>query len=336
MAIGSEIRKSDMYTGDGVQTKFTFAFKLLAAADAEVRVAPEDGTEEVLAKSAYTCSLNEDQDNNPGGFVTLAEPLAQGATLVVISAEEALQPAVFTNRGAFYPTVLNDSLDRLTILVQQLKENVSRAITTSPTDTMSASELKQKLLDAAQSAFDVATQQAEAARKSAEEAKAVEERVVTKESDIIADIVAEGDKQDARLIAEGDKQIDRIQMEADNELIANGVGGGEKFWTLSADVAAGTEITIPGGLQYIVNRHHLRVSWNGLVLFIGQNFTEVGAEDEKSGIFKLTFDVKEGDELDVWIGALGKGNVDEAISLAGEASAAVAELSRKVVYKEET
>lgn len=343
MAIGSEIRKSDLYVGDGVQTKFTFAFKLLAASDAEVRVAPEDGTEEVLAKSAYACSLNEDQDNNPGGAVTLAEPLAQGATLVVISAEEALQPAVFTNRGAFYPTVLNDSLDRLTILIQQLKENVGRAIVTDSTDTMTPSELKQKLLDAAESATVVAKGYAESAKQSAEAAAESASKVTTKLDEIDAAVTAgverittEGDAQDARVIAEGDKQIARISVEGDNAVIANGMGGGEKAWTLSAAVAAGTAIEIPGGLKYIVNRHHLRVSWNGLVCHLGVNFNEIGEEDTYSTTFKLTFDAEAGDEIDIWIGALGVGEVADAIALAGEASAAVAELSRKVVYKEES
>lgn len=139
-----------------------------------------------------------------------------------------------------------------------------------------------------------------------------------------------------KVTAEGDYQISRIKGEVDNTLVTNGVGGYERFWTVPADIAAGTLIEIPGTIKYIVGRHHFHVSWNGLQLYLGQNFEEVGTEDTASTTFKLTFDVSLGDELDIKVSALGTGEVSEAIALAGEASAAVADLSRKVVYKEET
>lgn len=336
MAIQSEIRKSDLYAGNGVQKDFTFAFKLLKAEDAEVHVALAGETDTVLSSTQFVCTLNNDQDVNPGGKITLNTALPEGATLVVISGEAYVQPTVFTNRGAFFPTVLNDSLDRLTILCQQLLEKVRRCVTTDPTDTMSPTELKNKLLDAANDATVIAKGYAESARQSADEAKKSRDDILEHQEEVIAAVTAEGDKQDQRLITEGDTQVERIKAETDNTLIANGTGCAEKFWTLSADTPAGTDIAIPSGVRYLVNRHHLRVSWNGLVLAIGQNFTEVGAEDTFSDTFRLTFDAKAGDEIDVWIGALGKGDVAEALALAGEASAAVADLSRKVVYREES
>lgn len=172
MAIQSEIRKSDIYTGDGATTQFSFAFKLLAAADAEVRVTPDGGTESVLPTSSFVCSLNSDQDNNPGGKITLSTPLADGASLVIVSAEAYSQPAVFTNRGAFYPTVLNDSLDRLTIQTQQLKEGLSRAVTVDATDTMTPAEFKEKLLTTADKAREAAEAAEAAAQTYASQAQA--------------------------------------------------------------------------------------------------------------------------------------------------------------------
>ena len=323
MAIQSEIRKSDLYAGNGVQKDFTFAFKLLKAEDAEVHIALAGESDTVLGARDFVCTLNSDQDVNPGGKITLNAPLPEGATLVVISGEAYVQPTVFTNRGAFFPTVLNDSLDRLTILCQQLLEKVKRAVTTDPTDVMSPGELKQKLLDAANEATVIAKGYAEAAAASATEAKKSRDDILEHQQEVIAAVTAEGDTQ-----------INRIKAETDNTLIVNGMGCAEKFWALSADTPAGTDIVIPSGIKYLVNRHHLRVSWNGLVLAIGQNFTEVGAEDTFSDTFRLTFDAKAGDEIDIWIGALGKGDTAEALALAGEASAAVADLSRKVVYKE--
>ena len=156
MAIQSQLRRSDIYVGDGVQTKFSFAFKLLKSDDAEVHVAPLDGIDAVLDPNAYVCVLNDDQDVNPGGTVTLKEPLAKGASLVIISGAAYVQPTVFTNRGAFFPKVLNDSLDRETILIQQLVEQVSRALITDPTDTITPRQLRDKLLAAVDEAVAAA------------------------------------------------------------------------------------------------------------------------------------------------------------------------------------
>lgn len=139
---------------------------------------------------------------------------------------------------------------------------------------------------------------------------------------------------EAQLTAHTDTQIARIDDKTDDTLVVNATGCAEKTWTLTADVAANTEITIPGNIYYVVGRHHLRVGYNGLTCYIGTNFVEVGNTDTKSNKFKLTFNAKSGDELDVWVAALGKADVVDAINTAQAANDAVAELSQKVVYKD--
>lgn len=134
---------------------------------------------------------------------------------------------------------------------------------------------------------------------------------------------------------EANIQIDRIQSAAESELIKEGISCAEKTWTASSDIAAGTEIVIPDDLIYVVGHHHLRVSWNSLVLYAGTNFEEVGAVGSESRKFKMTFNVKKGDEINVWVGALGSGDVGEAIRAATLVSDSIADLSRKVVYKNE-
>lgn len=337
MAVDSTERRV-VYAGNGKTTAFPFVFKVFADTDVSVQVGKPDGSEatvELKANSDYTVTLNADQNTTPGGTVNVKTAPDEGYNLAVTSSVPYDQPMVLTPYGGFNPETLNDNSDRQCIQIQQLVEQVSRAITTDPTDTVTPAELKRKLLDAANTATIVAKGYAEAAAASAADAKQSRDDILDHKQGIVDAVTAEGDKQNQRLVTEGDTQIGRIQAETDNTLIANGMGCAERFWTLSADTPAGTDITIPSGIKYLVNRHHLRVAWNGLVLAIGQNFTEVGAEDTFSSTFRLTFDAKAGDEIDVWIGALGKGDVAEALALAGEASAAVAELSRKVVYKEE-
>lgn len=335
MTVENISRRAGPFIGDGTVTAFPFEFKIFDTSQLSVQRTNAEGGVDVLRLSEdYTVALNADQDENPGGTVNVLTPLAQALRLAIISAIPADQTVKVTNYDRFYPKTYNDVFDKLTGLIQQLEENLSRAVTTDPTDLMNPQELKQKLLDAANDATVIAKGYAEAAAASATDAKKSRDDILEHQQEVIAAITTEGDRQDQRLVTEGDTQVERIKAEADNTLIANGMGCAEKFWTLANDVAAGTGIAIPGGIKYLVNRHHLRVSWNGLVLAIGQNFTEVGAEDTFSDTFRLTFDAKAGDEIDIWIGALGKGDVAEALALAGEASAAVADLSRKVVYKE--
>ena len=337
MAVDSTERRV-VYAGNGKTTAFPFVFKVFADTDVSVQVGKPDGSEatvELKANSDYTVTLNADQNTTPGGTVNVKTAPDEGYNLAVVSAVPYTQPMVLTPYGGFNPETLNDNSDRQCIQIQQLVEQVSRAITTDPTDSMTPQELKQKLLDAAETATVIAKGYAEAAAASAADAKKSRDDILEHQQEVIAAITTEGDRQDQRLVTEGNTQIDRIKAEADNMLIVNGTGCAEKFWALSADTPAGTDIVIPSGIKYLVDRHHLRVAWNGLVLAIGQNFTEVGAQDTFSTTFRLTFDAKAGDELDIWIGALGKGDVAEALALAGEASAAVADLSRKVVYKEE-
>lgn len=335
MTVASTLRRAGPYAGNGATTEFAFSFKVFEDSELIVARSSDNGEETLALNTDYTVSLNANQDSSPGGKVVLKKALTEGIRLAIISNVPYNQLAVFTNKGGFYPETLNEVDDKQTILSQQLLEKVERAITVDTTDKLTPQELKNKLLDAANDATVIARGYAEAAAASATEAKKSRDDILEHQQEVIAAVTAEGDKQDQRLVTEGDTQINRIKAETDNALIANGMGCAEKFWTLANDVAAGTGIAIPGGIKYLVNRHHLRVSWNGLVLAIGQNFTEVGAEDTFSDTFRLTFDAKAGDELDIWIGALGKGDVSQALALAGEASAAVADLSRKVVYKEE-
>lgn len=169
MAISTETRRSDRYACDGVQTAFPFAFKVFKADEIGVIVSPDGETETTLSSELYTVSLNEDQDNNPGGVVNLLTAPADGTILVVVSNVAYKQQIVFTNQGGFYPELLNEGYDRLTILTQQLKEHLDRTITVPPTSPTSPQELFYQLLNAAKEALESA--------HSAEEALAACEQI---------------------------------------------------------------------------------------------------------------------------------------------------------------
>lgn len=130
MTISSTTRKAGPFVGNGVTTEFPFDFKLFATSDLRVVRADALGVETDLAHvTDCTVTLNADQDENPGGSVVLNAPLAEGTRLVLLSAVQELQPVDLTNQGGFYPELVNGGLDRNTVLVQQLREQMGRSIT---------------------------------------------------------------------------------------------------------------------------------------------------------------------------------------------------------------
>jgi hypothetical protein len=163
MTISSETRKAGPYTGNGIATSFPFTFKVFAAADILVISANLLEVESTLLLGTdYTVSLNPNQDISPGGSVELLSALATDYKLVLTSAVDVLQPVDLTNQGGFYPTVINNALDRLTIICQQLKESVGRALTLPISSTSTTDEYLDNLIssistDAAIVAVDAVT-----------------------------------------------------------------------------------------------------------------------------------------------------------------------------------
>ena len=78
MTIASSTRKAGPFTGDDASTVFAFSFKVFSASDLYVvKAVAATGAETVLTLTTdYTVSLNADQNNSPGGTVTLTSVLA--------------------------------------------------------------------------------------------------------------------------------------------------------------------------------------------------------------------------------------------------------------------
>lgn len=129
MTVSSTNRKAGPFIGNNVTTAFPFAFRMFETDDLlVVRLDVATNVETALVIDLdFTATLNADQDNSPGGTVTLLSPLATGTTLVITSDVPPLQETVLTNQGGFYPNVLNAALDRLTILVQQNARDIARS-----------------------------------------------------------------------------------------------------------------------------------------------------------------------------------------------------------------
>lgn len=132
MTILTTTRKAGPFPGNGATTSFPFSFKVFNKTDLVVILTDADGVDsELVLDSTYSVTLNDDQSNTPGGYVTYplsGSPMPDGVSLAIDSAVPETQPANLQNMGGYYPKVIEDCLDRLTILIQQLGGDVDAAL----------------------------------------------------------------------------------------------------------------------------------------------------------------------------------------------------------------
>lgn len=130
MTISTQNRTAGPFAGNGVTAAFPFTFKVFQASDLKVvrRVTATDTETTLVLNSNYTVTLNPNQNANPGGVVTLSSALATGQTLTVTTELPYLQATDLTNQGGFYPQVITNALDRLTIFAQQLFAGLGRSL----------------------------------------------------------------------------------------------------------------------------------------------------------------------------------------------------------------
>lgn len=120
------------FDGNDAATSFPFDFKIFA--DSDLRVVLRDAltAEYLLTLDVdYSVSMNPDQNADPGGTITYplsGPPLATGERLTVTTDLELSQQTVFTNLGKFFPATVEDTFDRLTMLLRQIQAESVRAI----------------------------------------------------------------------------------------------------------------------------------------------------------------------------------------------------------------
>lgn len=129
MTVSSSISKAGPYAGNGSTTAFAFAFYTQAAADLTVIRTDANGADTPLALGPdFTVALNADQTASPGGTVTLSSAPASGYQITILRNITLTQGASLPNQGGWYPKVVENALDKITMGLQQLAEQVGRAV----------------------------------------------------------------------------------------------------------------------------------------------------------------------------------------------------------------
>lgn len=161
-------RLAGPFTSEG-QSRLPFGFLIFEKTDVYVATTddPEAQAKMLVYGQDYSVEMNADQTATPGGTVVLTTPIVKGNIFVVGSAVAYTQNMQLTNYSRFPPEIINEAMDRVVVQIQQLVERLGRTLSVPPTSDSTPEQLIEKLM----SAQDDARQFADAAQKSAEEAK---------------------------------------------------------------------------------------------------------------------------------------------------------------------
>lgn len=172
---------------------YPFAFKVFAKTDVYVVVTENDIESIITRDTDYTVTLNDDQDNNPGGYVSLLTQYGSNCKVAIGSDVPYDQGMTLTNKGGFYPDQLNAAYDKLTVLAQQNREELSRCVKVN----ISSVEDPKNLLDNIHADSLAAIQSATNAAASAAAASQSETNAAVSETNAAASEAAALESRDA-------------------------------------------------------------------------------------------------------------------------------------------
>lgn len=116
------------YTGNGVTTVFAFPYKFIEGNDLAVYVAG------VLQASGYTVGTPSDS----GANVTFSVAPAAAASVVIVNDPDLLQATALPGTGPFPSKSVETMADKLTLIVQRLKDLANRSFTLADGDATTA------------------------------------------------------------------------------------------------------------------------------------------------------------------------------------------------------
>lgn len=128
MTVPATPRRAGPYDGNGVTTAFGFDFKTFDETDVRVVVldVPTNVETNAVLNSDYTVALNPDQESTPGGTVNYLVALPASKKITLIGSLDYDQSTDLPDGGGYRAQQVEDALDRVVIMVQQLREVTDR------------------------------------------------------------------------------------------------------------------------------------------------------------------------------------------------------------------
>lgn len=298
MTLESRINRN-RYIGNGATTDFPFTFKVWKTD--QILVYTGDGTAEEEVSSDCTVTITAS-----GGTVSFPEAPASGTIIVIRRNMPYIQEDDYRNGTRFDSEEVEDRFDQDCAERQDLRLDVDRCIKIAETSNKSPEEFQQEFWDA----YDDTLAKHDAVAEM--HAEVMAERPIAialikgARDDALHDIEETRIDAVGDVTNEGDHQVQRVENAATKYYAEYGNACMEVNWTLTDDIAANTDIDIDP-LWYVVGRHHLQVSVNGVHMYRSKQFNEKGTEDQRSSVFTILVDLKDGDTINVWVGHLAGG-----------------------------
>lgn len=151
MTVSSKLSKV-VYEGNGLTSVWPIPFIALDGGDIQVFLtSPERETHQVTSGFSVDLAVSELIFPSGGG-----RPLDAGWKLVILRRVDPLQETDLINQGAFYAEVIEESLDRLTMITQQHEEELSRAVKVQVSESTLGELTPDEVLNAADTAVAAA------------------------------------------------------------------------------------------------------------------------------------------------------------------------------------
>ena len=150
MTVSSATQKVQ-YNGNGSTTVFAYTFKIFNQNDLTVIVRSANGTETV--KTITTHYTVSGVGGSGGGNVTMLTAPTATETLTILREQDLIQELDLVENDPFPAQSLEDSLDKLTFIVQQQAGEMARSIKASRTNTITSTEFTVSAADRANKIF---------------------------------------------------------------------------------------------------------------------------------------------------------------------------------------
>jgi hypothetical protein len=130
MTVNTKKITSGPYTGNGVADTFSYTFKVNDKTELSVYETDDIGVQiELIVDTDYTVNT---VGNDSGGTITrVAGALPTNYEWYIRSNYDETQLTAFTSQGAFFPDLHENAMDKLTFLIQQLLDKISRTFSLS-------------------------------------------------------------------------------------------------------------------------------------------------------------------------------------------------------------
>lgn len=117
-----------VYSGNGATTIWDYDFLIPEQDDAIITYTDADGVETVLNTTQYSITGLDDPDGGAVTYPLSGSPITNGTFLSIRRELPLVQTTDLVNQDGFYPQVVENALDYLTMLIQQISTTNTQAI----------------------------------------------------------------------------------------------------------------------------------------------------------------------------------------------------------------